>query len=322
MEAKDTKNKFVIKHSNKVNNNLYNKDQLSVLVGTILGDGYINKNGQVSISHSEKQKSYIDFMQTILGGNIITRINTGFGTNKIINVLTLPVNEQTKELRKICYPDGKKTLINIKQYIDEKSLAMLYMDDGSLSKTGQELRISTEGYSYDDHLIFVEIFKKYNIDINIRTRKIMYKKVEKTYNYISMNNVNRDKFLKLIAPYMHQSMSYKTLRSLDNVIQSYKFDTKHLDISSSKIVDVVYKPNLSSRLYDIEVENDHNFVSNGVVVHNCQLIQDIGLKTWLCPWMKLNHVGTYVFGGSLADLAMLGASATADAAELDKYKKR
>ena len=31
----------------------------------------------------------------------------------------------------------------------------------------------------------------------------------------------------------------------------------------------------------------------------CQKAQEIGLKTWLCPWMKMYHVGTYVFGGSL-----------------------
>jgi len=44
----------------------------------------------------------------------------------------------------------------------------------------------------------------------------------------------------------------------------------------------------------------------------CQKAQDIGLKTWFCPWMRLQHVGTYIFGGSLADLATIGASATAD----------
>jgi hypothetical protein len=44
----------------------------------------------------------------------------------------------------------------------------------------------------------------------------------------------------------------------------------------------------------------------------CQKAQDIGLKTWFCPWMKMQHVGTYIFGGSLADLAQIGASATAD----------
>ena len=54
----------------------------------------------------------------------------------------------------------------------------------------------------------------------------------------------------------------------------------------------------------------------------CQKLQESGLKTWLCPWMKLQHVGTMVFGGSLVDLAALGASATADAGQLDEIKKK
>lgn len=53
----------------------------------------------------------------------------------------------------------------------------------------------------------------------------------------------------------------------------------------------------------------------------CQKAQEIGLKTWFCPWMKLQHVGTYIFGGSLADLASIGASATADPDKLGKFNK-
>jgi len=51
----------------------------------------------------------------------------------------------------------------------------------------------------------------------------------------------------------------------------------------------------------------------------CQKAWDIGIKTWLCPWMKLQHMGSYVFGGSLIDLAQIGAGATAD--ESSKPKK-
>lgn len=50
----------------------------------------------------------------------------------------------------------------------------------------------------------------------------------------------------------------------------------------------------------------------------CQKIQEAGLRTWFCPWMQLQHVGTYIFGGSLADLARVGAAATADASVLKK----
>lgn len=52
----------------------------------------------------------------------------------------------------------------------------------------------------------------------------------------------------------------------------------------------------------------------------CQKLSQAGGKIWYCPWMKLQHVGTYIFGGSLADLASIGAPATADPAMLKKNK--
>lgn len=54
----------------------------------------------------------------------------------------------------------------------------------------------------------------------------------------------------------------------------------------------------------------------------CQKIQELGMKTWFCPWMKLQHVGTYIFGGSLADLAAVGASATADGDQIAKTRQK
>lgn len=52
----------------------------------------------------------------------------------------------------------------------------------------------------------------------------------------------------------------------------------------------------------------------------CQKAQAIDLRTWFCPWMKMQHVGTYIFGGSLADLAAVGASATADGDAMIKQR--
>lgn len=44
----------------------------------------------------------------------------------------------------------------------------------------------------------------------------------------------------------------------------------------------------------------------------CQWSRKIGMKVWLCPWIQLKHVGMMVFGGSLIDIAKIGASATVD----------
>tara|TARA_R110000737_G_C14484789_1_gene469184 strand:- start:498 stop:989 length:492 start_codon:yes stop_codon:yes gene_type:complete len=48
----------------------------------------------------------------------------------------------------------------------------------------------------------------------------------------------------------------------------------------------------------------------------CQWTRKAGLKVWMCPWMRLQHTGSYVFGGSLVDLASIGAAATADQREI------
>ena len=54
----------------------------------------------------------------------------------------------------------------------------------------------------------------------------------------------------------------------------------------------------------------------------CQWARNIGIKVWMCPWMRLTHMGSYMFGGSLVDLAQVGAAATADAELLSKYAKK
>ena len=43
----------------------------------------------------------------------------------------------------------------------------------------------------------------------------------------------------------------------------------------------------------------------------CYNVRKIGMKVWMCPWMKLKHIGSYTFGGSLAALAAIAASPTA-----------
>ena len=52
----------------------------------------------------------------------------------------------------------------------------------------------------------------------------------------------------------------------------------------------------------------------------CQYMEKVGVSTYLCPWMRLVHTGSYTFGGSLADIAALGVSATADAESIKGMK--
>lgn len=88
---------------------------------------------------------------------------------------------------------------------------------------------------------------------------------------------------------------------------SYKPDhvrTEHFDGSREihAYFDCIIDP--ESKRY---LSEDYNF---------CYHVEKMGSRVWFCPWMQLQHVGSYVFGGSLADLASIGASATADSSQV------
>lgn len=54
----------------------------------------------------------------------------------------------------------------------------------------------------------------------------------------------------------------------------------------------------------------------------CKWARKAGLRVWMCPWMQLQHIGTYIFKGSLAHMGQLGTSLTADKTSNKKnYKK-
>jgi len=93
---------------------------------------------------------------------------------------------------------------------------------------------------------------------------------------------------------------------------SYKPDhvrTKHFDGSREIMAyfDCIIDPD--SKRY---LSEDYMF---------CQWSRKAGVKVWMCPWMKLTHMGSYMFGGSLVDLAQVGASATVGSDFKGKSKK-
>ena len=60
-----------------------------------------------------------------------------------------------------------------------------------------------------------------------------------------------------------------------------------------------YMPMGSSNKSDRYLSEDYAF---------CQLARHIDIPIYLCPWMKLGHIGTYVFDGSMADLGRIDTS--------------
>lgn len=59
--------------------------------------------------------------------------------------------------------------------------------------------------------------------------------------------------------------------------------------------------------FDTVIDPDsHRYLSEDYMF--CQWSRKIGIKIWLCPWMKTTHVGTYGFQGDLPAVASLSGN--------------
>lgn len=96
--------------------------------------------------------------------------------------------------------------------------------------------------------------------------------------------------------------------------QIRKFFEKNPTATPQQVIDFVD---------DVDYDADGNRYSKRYLSEDymfCQWARNIGMKVWLCPWIQLQHTGTYVYGGSLIDLAQIGVAATADPSKLGSKK--
>lgn len=95
-----------------------------------------------------------------------------------------------------------------------------------------------------------------------------------------------------------------------------KFLDANPDATSEGIMNFLHQQ--KERVNSDEKEFSNRYLSEDYMF--CQWAREAGLRVWLCPWMALIHCGSFVFGGSLVDLAQIGASATADPSKLGDKK--
>lgn len=285
--AEETKNYYVVRKPRNLENPLWNKNQISVVIGCMLGDAGIRKDGLFYVTHGEKQEGYLKSIHNIVGGRITDHdgdegrfiLNRQVAVaNKGFRLLT-PINAQTKYIRELMYPAGVKTPRNIMDYIDEIALAYWYMDDGQISrnkyswyKGKRSLRVNskptarlhTEGFSLQDNKLICAWFKKtWNLEPTIYIEK----RKDRTNHIISFKTADSEKLWSLIAPYIHEDLKYKLPES-HWTAEVKTLNNDHLTVAASKIT-LKELPTDDRLYYDIEVEDTHNFISNGYLVHNC-----------------------------------------------------
>jgi recombination protein RecA len=252
--------------------------QWEVLRGTLMGDGAISstKSGhgaRLRYSHGEAQTEYADWKASLfanIGSSRYVR------EDKVVTYDFQPLPELA-ETRQSMYVDGKKVLDDdYLKALSPLSLALWYLDDGNLSIRSKGLQQRTEGLT-GRITMCVEAMEEasrtrlvnYLADTwGIHTKLISKGKSQKAY--VEFNNAESAKFQALVAPYVHPSMAYKLLpRFQGQFAVEPEFVPMSYQLVPMPVVDIRVKPKTRSMCrFDIEVEDSHNYLVDGVMVHN------------------------------------------------------
>lgn len=205
-----------------------NVDARGVLVGMVLGDGYINTtNGksELSVQHSLAQRDYCEhkaaLVKKYLGGKFTLReYATGPG-RAYRGVRFTASNKYFAQIKSWCYPGGVKTFSSrVLDMLTPEGIAVWYMDDGSArrnyNKEGWVSSVATDiatMCSKEECDVICEYFRDtYDIEWNVRFLK---NRKESTSYIIQCNTANSHKFVDLIQPYVVESMLYKLAHVAD-----------------------------------------------------------------------------------------------------------
>lgn len=188
-----------------------NTRQKAILIGKILGDGTLEKNGNYSrlrVCQGSKQKEYVYWLFKELK-NFSTKkprfavINNGRGISYQykFDTYSLPVFDK---YRKLFYENGKKMIPkNIcKLLISPITLAVWYMDDGYKRTDNSGLYLCTSSFTDQENLILKNcLFDNFGLETNLHYAG----------GYVRLHIPSRciSLFSKYVSPHLVKSMFYK-----------------------------------------------------------------------------------------------------------------
>src|SRR3984957_2947038 len=252
--------------------------QMTALRGTLMGAGPISPprtglGARFRYSHCGTQTEYADWKASLFANVSSSRF---VREDKVVTYDFQPMPELA-ELRNSVYVDGKKVFDDdYLKTLTPLSLALWYMDDAHFAIRSMGVQKRTEGLTGR-----VEIGVQ-SMETATRERLVAYladtwglraqlkeKGATRTAALI-FNNAESAKFHALIAPFVHPSKEYKLLpRFRGHFKVEPEFDPMRFELVAMPVTFVGVKPKTRSmRRFDIEVEDSHNYLVDGVMVHN------------------------------------------------------
>lgn len=269
--------------------------QRQMLLGTLLGDGTVSREtvrkSHYSAVHGSPQKAYCEWKHSILHGLVrqktVSKVAKGRGSyskGPKYRFFT-KANGEISEMRRQFYPDGVKIIPqSALAELTEVGLAFWFMDDGTVSAPKgshsyyyREVRLCTNAFTEEDCLRAAQWFKsRWGIRATVG-----WARKDKKQPLIRIFNKDAERLLLLVAPYIHPCMQYKLKLDVPknripaDIVGSRLWELEGVSTSEGmeacRIVSISpYKPKSFEDylVYNIEVEGNHNYFANGVLVGN------------------------------------------------------
>ena len=232
-----------------------NKDDRAILYGMAIGDGSISnrlrfKDGKypyvqatLSIAHGPKQREYLlhkkGLLESILGGKklAVTKLTHKLKDKKYNTFRWSKTNKYFRQMHRVLYSrDGKKYITDkVLSYLDEHSLALWFLDDGTIRHNkNRQGEITSLGFelctqcSEEEALKIVEWLKSFSIDSRVYVMKGKYNVRGATQATLMLCSI--------IEPYVPSSMLYKISPSFRFV---YRKSARHPNFNIKKDDDIV-----------------------------------------------------------------------------------
>ena len=288
-----------------------------VVCGTLLGDGHLTAaQSTLSFSHSTRQQTYAQFKAELLA-ELAPRLNRldvaavagGPIAYPVVHVRTL-AHRSLRLLRTSFYEPKKRVPWWMAERLSPLMVAIWFMDDGHLRvRPGKRPRaeIATYDFSEEDHQILVAGLARLGLQAGVRgTRPKLVFGVPET---VALS--------ELIAPYVPPSMRYKLHPEVEARVP---FDPARMVPGDTEVLyDEAVVSDLTDRyrsdvtFFCIDVEETHNFVTTGGVVHNCRPPQNrdpqpdeiAACRPWLDAQIRLVDPKVVVTLGNFAAKTLL-----------------
>ena len=183
------------------------KVQEIVLIGTILGDGYLEKNGchyRLQVLHSLKQKDYVDWKYKVFQQITKTQPRV-IGQLKATYRFRTRTNPVFDKFHSLFYPNKVKIIPGAikKLLVHPQSLAVWFMDDGKRRPDCGGFYLDTICFSVNDQKLLIEALES---NFGLSQLKLHWNG-DGYHIYIPAKN--KDLFLSLVRKYIIPSMLYK-----------------------------------------------------------------------------------------------------------------